>query len=119
MNEEDEKAVARLKESKAKAMEGLHEAGEIAGQAYVQRHADWEELDRLQRWNESLGTDRDGVLDDISFRQVADEMDEDTGADIENFVREVNGDDIDQPEWAKGFISGALSKFEELKPAID
>ena len=119
MTEADEKAVARLKESKAKAMEGLYEAGEIAGQTYVQRHADWDELDRLQRWNESLGMNRDVVLDDISFNDVAQEMAPDAGADIENFLREINGDDIDQPEWVKGFVPGALSKFEELKPAID
>ena len=46
MSEQDTLAAERLKESKAKAMERLYKAGEIAGQTYVQRHADWEKLDR-------------------------------------------------------------------------
>ena len=119
MTDEDERAAARLKESKAKALEELFQAGEIAAANYVQHHANWAELDRLERWNESLGMDRDVVLDDLSFRQVADEMDEDAGGDIENLVREKHGNDIDNPEWVKGFISGALSKFDDLKPKLD
>jgi predicted Zn-dependent peptidase len=119
MTEADERAAQRLKESKAKAINQLLNAGEVAGSRYVQHHADWGELDRLERWNESLGMNRDVVLDDISFRQVADEMDENTAADIESFVRKANGGDIDNPVWVKGFVSGALTKFDELKPALD
>jgi len=119
MSEAVERAAQRLKESKTKAMEQLFQAGEVAGAKYVQHHADWAELDQLERWNESLGMNRDVVLDDLSFRQVADEMDENAAADIESFVRDANGGDIDNPAWVKGFISGALTKFDELKPALE
>lgn len=118
MTTENEGIVARLKESKAKAMQQLFKDGEIAGAKYVQ-HAEWEELDRLERWNESLDTNRDVVLDAICFREVADEMDENAGDDIESSARKANGNDIDKPMWVKGFIEGALSKFDELKPELD
>ena len=76
-------------------------------------------MDRLERWNESLDTNRDVVLDAICFREVADEMDENAGDDIESSARKANGNDIDKPMWVKGFIEGALSKFDELKPELD
>ncbi len=46
-------------------------------------------------------------------------MDDNKAADIESFVRETNGNDIDNPAWIKGFIDSALTKFDELKPALD
>jgi hypothetical protein len=119
MTEADQRAVQRLKESRVKAMEHLVSDGETAGVRYVLHHADWAELNRLERWNENLGPDPDIVLDNLSFRQVAEAMDDNKAADIESFVREANGDDIDNPAWIKGFIDGAMAKFDELKPALD
>jgi hypothetical protein len=120
MSEADERAAARLKESKANAMKERFNAGESAGAEYVLRDdTEFPELERLERWHEGLGMNLSAVMDEISFRQVADVMDEDAGADIEDLVRKANGDDIDHPTWVQGFVSGALSKFDALKPMLD
>jgi hypothetical protein len=119
MNEAEERAVARLKESKAKATDERFKAGELAGAAYVLSDGvEFAELERLERWDASLGTKRSSVMDGITFRAVADQMNEDVGDAIEDLLRDANGDDIDSPIWVKGFVSGALAKFEALKPEL-
>lgn len=118
-SEADERAIERLKKTKVIAIEQLADAGKSAGMQYVQTQAHWAELDRLERWYENLGMDTDRLLEDISIRQVVDVLDEDNGKDIENCLRDAHGHDIDSPAWVNGFILGALSKFDELKSALD
>jgi hypothetical protein len=119
MTDVKERAAARLKASKAKTMDERFKAGQVAGAEYVlDENTEFVELERLERWNASLGMNRSSVMKDITFREVADQMDEDSGEAIEDLVRHSNGDDIDSPVWVEGFVSGALSKFDALKPMM-
>jgi hypothetical protein len=119
MTEREERAIARLKESKAKATKERFKAGEVACAEYVlDDNTEFVELERLERWDASLGMNRSSVMNDITFREVADQMNDGDGDAIEDLVRDANGDDIDSPIWVKGFISGALSKFKAIQPQL-
>lgn len=101
-------------------MDERFKAGQVAGAEYVlDENTEFVELERLERWEASLGTNRSSVMRDITFREVANQMDEDSGDAIEDLVRHSNGDAIDSPIWVQGFISGALAKFDALKPMLD
>lgn len=119
MSDVNIEAIKRLQESKAKSVQKLFTSGEAAGERYVLNHADWLELDRLQRWSDSLGPDRSLLLERIVFQQVANQMNENTGKEISDTLRERHGNVIDNPAWIEGFIVGATNKFEELKPGLD
>ncbi len=118
MTDNEKQAAARLKESKDKMLDALTKAGERAGERYVMHAADFAQLDRLERWIEGLGMNREVVMADVSLRQVADEMDPEAGGDIESNLRQANGSDVDNAVWVKGFVNGVLGKFEDLKTRV-
>ncbi len=112
-----EKAIARLKASKLKATDARYRAGEVAGAIYLLHRAEFSEMERLERWNDTCGNDRLQVIGQMTFRKLAAVMTNEDGTedDIDAEMRRTNGDDINDEEWLEGFIDGALGKYCELK----
>ena len=119
LNDVDQQTVERLRASKDAFERKIKTSGERAGIDYVGQKANYEELQRLDRWYDSIdciGTATDGWR----FVDVASVMSGDDGSerDIENDLRLQHGDDIDDQNWFAAFIEGAVTKFNELKASI-
>jgi hypothetical protein len=114
-------AIERLRASKKSATEQMFNEGEQAGAWYVLHHADWVELQRLQKWRGNLGTDYDAVLygsPSLTFHVIAREMGNDSEEHVEGIVEIIHGrfgPDVNDEQWLDGFITGALKKFSELE----
>jgi len=110
------KNIARLRASKQAATDQLFQQGQRAGIAYVEV-AEWEELERLDRFWDELPSY--GLPDDYSIGQLAVVMDGDGDArETEDYLREKYGSVVDRASWIHGFCTGAIKKYNELRSKI-
>ena len=66
----------------------------------------------LERWHANSRDDLE------NFYALAQILDEDSAADWNGTMQQDYGDDIDDPVWVRGFVTGALAKYRELKKKI-
>ena len=117
MNSTEDKAIGRLRASKMESTNELFASGKDAGTEYVLESAEFLELERLQRWRRRVGFDFSSAVSQLSFRDVAKVMADQTGIEDEILepIEESYGDDINNSAWLEGFVVGALEAFERLQ----
>ncbi len=115
--DDNEKAVARLRASKAQALKELRQQGKDAGIHFALNDAEYLDLERLDRWRDECGSNFPLVLSHTSFKEIAALManEPEPEDDHADWARERWGDDINQQEWVEAFVSAALAKYQELK----
>lgn len=120
MTEDDDKVVERLRQSKAQSETDIKRKGENAGRIFVDWKQLWPELARLQRWYAQLNPeDPWNGVGDVNIRDIAKIMVGENGSE-DDIVVELSGTYGDEFElkntrWVKGFVEGAVGRFEELK----
>ncbi|GAB1424245.1 hypothetical protein MASR2M16_14790 [Thauera terpenica] len=99
-----EAGIARLRESKEKSMERLRAEGHELGKAWALNDAEYEQLERVAKLEESVGGE---WMAPGALHWLIEAIDESLSAD------ELFGTDSPSDDQVEGFIEGAAEVFAE------
>lgn len=114
---DEERAINRLRASKQSAEEGAFAKGKKDGAEFVVHRGDYAELERLRSWHDTEGWSHI----DVTAADMANEMsdgDTDRSKDLLEILTEDAGRYIENEDYVRGFVDGALEKFEELEAKL-
>ena len=116
---ENDKAVARLRASKERAVNLHYRYGEIAGSKFAMNVGEYDQLQRLGQWREVAGTDYNRLLAGITAYEISKIMGGEDGPDnLVQWFKDEHPDNCNDESWVDGFIDGALAKFEEINEKL-
>jgi hypothetical protein len=122
--------IARLKGSKSKGRDGAQQRGLEAGRTWARRHAEVEELRRLERWTSSTDDWAEELTrdDHVAFGPHHGLVETIRGEpcsrpDVDEFWERGTGQDltrgdVDKPSFLEGFVDGALAVWGQVKDQV-
>ena len=78
---------------------------------------EYRELERLDEWFEQTGNDYLAMELDVQM-VVRAMVDEEAAEGLVDWFKEHHHPDCNNEDWVRGFVDGALSKFEEISKQL-